>query len=79
MEQLTVSEPLLDLRTFKYSIFRMSTLIMIIVMMAMFSAMLLLPIFFAERAGLQSVEGRSGYAARRYCHGDDVADYGPVI
>ncbi|MDR7071647.1 DHA2 family efflux MFS transporter permease subunit [Fictibacillus barbaricus] len=43
--QLTIAQPLLDLRTFKYSIFRMSTVIMMIVMMSMFSAMMLLPIF----------------------------------
>lgn len=62
--QLTMSEPLLDLRTFKYSIFRMSTLIMIIVMMAMFSAMLLLPIFLQNalaysplKAGLVMLPG----------------------
>ncbi|WP_226537376.1 DHA2 family efflux MFS transporter permease subunit [Fictibacillus halophilus] len=49
--QLTITEPLLNLRTFKYSIFRMSTLIMMIVMMAMFSAMLLLPIFLQNVLG----------------------------
>nr|WP_245802002.1 DHA2 family efflux MFS transporter permease subunit [Fictibacillus arsenicus] len=49
--QLTISEPLLNLRTFKYSIFRMSTLIMMIVMMAMFSAMMLLPIFLQNALG----------------------------
>ncbi|WNB93999.1 MDR family MFS transporter [Bacillus sp. NEB1478] len=43
--QLSITEPLLNLRTFKYNIFRMSTMIMMIVMMAMFSAMMLLPIF----------------------------------
>nr|WP_285876817.1 MDR family MFS transporter [Fictibacillus phosphorivorans] len=49
--QLTISEPLLDLRTFKYSIFRMSTMIMMIIMMAMFSAMLLLPIYLQNALG----------------------------
>ncbi|MEW9667988.1 MDR family MFS transporter [Ammoniphilus sp. 3BR4] len=43
--QLVLAQPLLDLRTFKYNIFRMSTLIMMVVMMAMFSSMMLLPIF----------------------------------
>ncbi len=43
--QLTISEPLLDLRTFRFTTFRMSTVIIMIVMMAMFSAMMLLPIF----------------------------------
>lgn len=49
--QLTISQPLLDLRTFKYTIFRLSTLIMMIVMMAMFSAMMLLPIFLQNGLG----------------------------
>jgi MFS transporter, DHA2 family, lincomycin resistance protein len=49
--QLTISEPLLNLWTFKYSIFRMSTVIMMIVMMAMFSAMMLLPIFLQNALG----------------------------
>jgi MFS transporter, DHA2 family, lincomycin resistance protein len=49
--QLKISQPLLDLRTFKYKIFRLSTLIMIIVMMAMFSAMMLLPIFLQNALG----------------------------
>jgi MFS transporter, DHA2 family, lincomycin resistance protein len=54
--QLTISEPLLDLRTFKYNIFRMSTIIMMIVMMAMFSAMMLLPIFLQNALGYSPLE-----------------------
>ncbi|HWO98528.1 MAG TPA: DHA2 family efflux MFS transporter permease subunit [Bacillus sp. (in: firmicutes)] len=54
--QLTISQPLLDLRTFKYNIFRMSTLIMMIVMMAMFSAMMLLPIFLQNALGYRPLE-----------------------
>ncbi|MBM7583602.1 DHA2 family lincomycin resistance protein-like MFS transporter [Bacillus pakistanensis] len=54
--QLTISQPLLDLRTFKYNIFRMSTLIMMIVMMAMFSAMMLLPIFLQNALGYSPLE-----------------------
>ncbi|MGM7722870.1 DHA2 family efflux MFS transporter permease subunit [Metabacillus sp. Hm71] len=54
--QLTISQPLLDLRTFKYNIFRMSTLIMMIVMMAMFSAMMLLPIFLQNALGYSPLQ-----------------------
>ncbi|WP_224725913.1 MDR family MFS transporter [Paenibacillus vietnamensis] len=43
--QLSIAEPLLELRAFKYRVFRLSTFIMMIVMMSMFSAMMLLPIF----------------------------------
>ncbi|MBP1934043.1 MDR family MFS transporter [Ammoniphilus resinae] len=49
--QLTMAHPMLDLRTFRYPIFRLSTVIMIIVMMAMFSAMMLLPIFLQNGLG----------------------------
>ncbi|WP_312886480.1 MDR family MFS transporter [Paenibacillus foliorum] len=49
--QLMMSQPLLNLRAFKYNVFRMSTLIMMIVMMAMFSAMMLLPIFLQNALG----------------------------
>ncbi|MGO0062698.1 MDR family MFS transporter [Brevibacillus fluminis] len=54
--QLAIPQPLLDLRTFTYRIFRMSTLIMIIVMMAMFSAMMLLPIFLQNALGYTPLE-----------------------
>jgi DHA2 family lincomycin resistance protein-like MFS transporter len=49
--QLMMSQPLLDLRAFKYKVFTMSTVIMMIVMMAMFSAMMLLPIFLQNSLG----------------------------
>jgi MFS transporter, DHA2 family, lincomycin resistance protein len=54
--QLGITQPLLDLRTFKYNIFRMSTLIMMIIMMAMFSAMMLLPIFLQNALGYSPLE-----------------------
>lgn len=54
--QLTIEQPMLNLRTFKYSGFRLSTLIMIIVMMAMFSAMMLLPIFLQNALGYSPLE-----------------------
>jgi len=62
--QLKMAHPMLDLRTFKYPIFRLSTVITVIVMMAMFSAMMLLPIFLQNglgysplRAGLVMLPG----------------------
>lgn len=54
--QLSISEPLLDLRTFKFRIFRLSTLIMMVVMMAMFSAMMLLPIFLQNALAYTPLE-----------------------
>jgi DHA2 family lincomycin resistance protein-like MFS transporter len=62
--QLALDEPLLDLRVFKFRVFRLSVLIMMIVMMAMFSAMMLLPIFLQNalaytplKAGLVMLPG----------------------
>ncbi|WP_167577529.1 MDR family MFS transporter [Ammoniphilus sp. YIM 78166] len=54
--QLTLEQPLLDLRTFKYGVFRISTMIMMIVMMAMFSAMMLLPIFLQNALSYSPLE-----------------------
>ncbi|SDD56655.1 MFS transporter, DHA2 family, lincomycin resistance protein [Paenibacillus sp. UNCCL117] len=54
--QLKLKQPLLDLRTFTYRIFRVSTVIMMIVMMAMFSAMMLLPIFLQNALGYSPLE-----------------------
>ncbi|WP_442605153.1 DHA2 family efflux MFS transporter permease subunit [Paenibacillus elgii] len=54
--QLTLAEPLLDLGTFKFNVFRLSTLIMMIVMMAMFSAMMLLPIFLQGALGYSPLQ-----------------------
>ncbi|MEK8129994.1 MDR family MFS transporter [Paenibacillus filicis] len=54
--QLTIEQPLLNLRVFTYRIFRVSTVIMMIVMMAMFSAMMLLPIFLQNALGYSPLE-----------------------
>ncbi|KKO52435.1 DHA2 family efflux MFS transporter permease subunit [Paenibacillus sp. DMB20] len=54
--QLTLEQPLLDLRVFKHRIFRLSAMIMIVVMMAMFSAMMLLPIFLQNAMGYSSFQ-----------------------
>ncbi|RXT08187.1 DHA2 family efflux MFS transporter permease subunit [Ammoniphilus sp. CFH 90114] len=54
--QLTIEQPLLDLRTFKYNVFRMSTVIMMVVMMALFSGMMLLPLFLQNGLGYSPLE-----------------------
>src|SRR5690606_28278024 len=43
--QLAVREPMLDLRAFKYPLFAIVTVMMLIIMMSMFSTMIMLPIF----------------------------------
>lgn len=45
LRQLSLKQPMLDLRAFKSFTFSLSVIIMLIVMMAMFSTMMLVPIF----------------------------------
>lgn len=52
IRQLRVKEPLLDLRTFKYPMFAMTTILLIIVMMTLFSTLSLLPFLFQGALGL---------------------------
>jgi len=52
--ELTTDEPMLELRVFKYDIFALTTVIGMIINMAMFAAMLLLPIY------LQNIRGFTG-------------------
>lgn len=51
LRQLTMRQPMLDLRTFQFGMFRLSVMIMMIVMMAMFSTMMLVPIFLQGALG----------------------------
>lgn len=43
--QLTMKEPMLDLRAFRYPMFSLVTVLMLVLMMAMFSTMIMLPLF----------------------------------
>lgn len=51
LRQLRMRQPMLDLRTFQFGMFRLSVMIMMIVMMAMFSTMMLVPIFLQNALG----------------------------
>ncbi|TGA97778.1 DHA2 family efflux MFS transporter permease subunit [Sporolactobacillus shoreae] len=46
--QLVIENPILDLRTFKYPMFALSTIILILVMMTLFSTMILLPLYMQK-------------------------------
>jgi len=54
--ELTTEAPMIDLRVFKYSIFTLTTLISMIVNMAMFAAMLLLPIYLQNIRGFTALD-----------------------
>lgn len=61
---LTVKEPILDLRAFKYPMFTLVTIMMLVLMMTLFSTMILLPLFLqtalmmtAFKAGLTLMPG----------------------
>lgn len=52
LRQLKLKEPLLDLRAFKYPMFTLTTILLCIMMMTMFSTMSLLPFLFQGALGL---------------------------
>jgi len=52
IRQFRLSEPLLDLRAFRYPMFSLTTIVLIIMMMTMFSTMSLLPFLFQGALGL---------------------------
>jgi EmrB/QacA subfamily drug resistance transporter len=54
--ELTTEKPMLDLRVFKYDIFSLTTLISMIVNMAMFGAMILLPIYLQNIRGYTALD-----------------------
>ncbi|MFC5700777.1 DHA2 family efflux MFS transporter permease subunit [Cohnella faecalis] len=45
LRQLVVKQPMLDLRAFKYPMFSLVTVLMLVLMMSLFSTMILLPLF----------------------------------
>ncbi|TYP70789.1 DHA2 family efflux MFS transporter permease subunit [Paenibacillus methanolicus] len=54
--ELTVDKPLLEIRVFKYSMFSLTTVINVIITMAMFSGMILLPIYLQTIRGFTPLE-----------------------
>ncbi|MEK3733450.1 MULTISPECIES: DHA2 family efflux MFS transporter permease subunit [Paenibacillus] len=54
--QMTVKVPMLEFRIFKYNMFTLTTLINVIVTMAMFAGMILLPIYLQQIRGFTPVE-----------------------
>ncbi|RYL94312.1 DHA2 family efflux MFS transporter permease subunit [Sporolactobacillus sp. THM7-4] len=54
--QLTIDEPILDLRTFRYPMFTLATVILILVMMTLFSTMILLPLYIQKALLLTSFD-----------------------
>ncbi|WP_206831302.1 DHA2 family efflux MFS transporter permease subunit [Alicyclobacillus fructus] len=56
LRELTAKEPMLDLRVFKYDIFTMTTIVGCIVNMAMFGAMILMPIYLQDIRGYTALQ-----------------------
>jgi EmrB/QacA subfamily drug resistance transporter len=54
--ELTAAKPMLDLRVFKYDVFSLTTVISMIVNMAMFGAMILLPIYLQNIRGFTALQ-----------------------
>ena len=54
--ELTTEQPMLDLKVFKFNIFTLTTVISSVVNMAMFAAMVLLPIYLQNIRGFSPIE-----------------------
>lgn len=54
--ELTAEKPMLDLRVFKYDVFSLTTIISMAINMAMFGAMLLLPIYLQNIRGFTALD-----------------------
>ncbi|MGE8206161.1 DHA2 family efflux MFS transporter permease subunit [Heyndrickxia sp. NPDC080065] len=54
--ELTTDNPMLELRVFKYDIFALTTVISMVINMAMFAAMILLPIYLQNIRGFTALE-----------------------
>ncbi|MWC27971.1 DHA2 family efflux MFS transporter permease subunit [Paenibacillus sp. MMS18-CY102] len=54
--ELTVEKPILEMRVFKYSMYSLTTVINVIVTMAMFSGMILLPIYLQQIQGFSPLK-----------------------
>ncbi|MDR4946769.1 DHA2 family efflux MFS transporter permease subunit [Neobacillus cucumis] len=54
--ELTTDKPMLDLRVFKYDIFALTTVVSMIVNMAMFGAMILVPIYLQNIRGFTALQ-----------------------
>jgi EmrB/QacA subfamily drug resistance transporter len=56
IRELNTEKPMLDLRVFKYDIFSLTTIISMIINMAMFGGMILLPIYLQNIRGFSSLQ-----------------------
>lgn len=52
VRQLAVKEPILDLRAFRFPMFSLVTVLMLVLMMTLFSSMIMLPVFMQNAMGL---------------------------
>jgi DHA2 family lincomycin resistance protein-like MFS transporter len=53
--QLRLKEPLLDLRVFKYPMFTISSILLVVMMMTMFSTMILIPLYLQNALALSAL------------------------
>ncbi|RUT29899.1 DHA2 family efflux MFS transporter permease subunit [Paenibacillus zeisoli] len=54
LRQVKLTEPVLDMRTFKYPMFSLAVILMVILMMTLFSTLTLLPMFMISGLGLKA-------------------------
>lgn len=56
MRELSVEHPMLEFRVFKYSIFSLTTVISMVITMAMFAAMILVPLYMQNIRGFTPIQ-----------------------
>lgn len=86
VRQLVVREPILNLRAFKYPMFTLVTVLMLVLMMTLFSTMILLPLFLqtalmmtAFKAGLTLMPGGVINGVMAPISGKLFDKYGPRV
>lgn len=55
IRQLTMKTPMLELRTFRYPMFALVTVLMLVLMMSLFSTMIMLPLFLQNALGMTAL------------------------
>lgn len=75
IQQLRSEKPMLDFRVFKYDIFSLSSVINIIITVALYTGMFLLPIYLQNLVGFTALQSSTLAIAGRDCHADHVADF----
>ena len=79
VRQLRMDDPMLDFRIYKHPMFALSSVISIVLSVAMFSGMILTPLYVQTIRGISPFHSGILHASGCDCDGDHVANHRPVI